>query len=131
MTYWLLSAILRHSVMGPVGQIVNLRPIGNRPGSAWRRLPTTAQLAKLSGMGRRPTEVHENPFERRRTVDTMGSGAGARVFPVCGGWVFDAASQQPPKRGTAGAAAGDGVLRTGQAAQPGDASGPGMWSCYS
>jgi hypothetical protein len=36
-------------------------------------------------MGLRPTEIHENLFERRRAVDTVGSGAVDRVFPVFGG----------------------------------------------
>ena len=49
------------------------------------------QIANLSRMGRRPTEMHENPLDRRRAVGTMGSGALAQVFPVRWGWVFDPA----------------------------------------
>ena len=65
--------------------------IGNRRAC---RLPTGTQLAKLSRMGLRPTEVYENLFEPRRVVDTVGSGAVGRVFPVCAGWVFDPAPQK-------------------------------------
>jgi hypothetical protein len=52
--------------------------IGNRRAC---RLPTGTQLAKLSAMGLRPTEVHENPFERRSAANQASSGAGDRVFP--------------------------------------------------
>ena len=57
------------------------------------RLPTGTQLAKLSRMGLRPTEVHENPFDRRRAVGTVDSGAGLGYSPYAG-WVFDPAPQK-------------------------------------
>jgi hypothetical protein len=55
--------------------------IGNRRAC---RLPTGTQLGKLSRMGRRPTEVHENPFDRRRAVGTVDSGAGLGYSPYAG-----------------------------------------------
>ena len=47
-----------------------LGPIANRP-----------QLTKLSGMGLRPTEVHENPLDRRPTVDKVSNRIGDRYPP--------------------------------------------------
>ena len=52
--------------------------IGNRRAC---RLPTGTQLAKLSGMGLRPTEVHENPLDRRPTVDKVSNRIGDRYPP--------------------------------------------------
>jgi hypothetical protein len=71
----------------------------SRPGGRLRTRASAPQFVQVSGlgknewhwvsnpprMGRRPTEVHENPLDRRRAVGTTGSGAGARVFPVRGG----------------------------------------------
>ena len=63
-----------------------------RLGTLWVR----AQLAKLSLMGPRPTEVHENPFGRRRAMGTMGSGAVDRVFPICVGKFSTLPCQRSP-----------------------------------
>ena len=63
------------------GRMASCAAIGNRRAC---RLPTGTQLAKLSRMGLRPTEVHENPFDRRRAVGTVDSGAGLGYSPYAG-----------------------------------------------
>ena len=58
-------------------------------------------------MGLRPTEVYENLFEPRRVVDTVGSGAVGRVFPVYEGGF----STLPQKCGEAATELGRLTLR--------------------